>query len=484
MHLIVCVSGMHGKKLGLTINNSKKIRSYTANRKLKCNFIFLYYDIYLQYTGLNLSQFKIFLISIKEILKNCIDYPKLMFYYLFTRYEFKVINEENNLPVYQLEFSESQDVWFSRRSHIQNLVGDEIGFVNDINKFRMAKHNRVFVLGIKRKTEYSYKMEVLNHIEKHKLNNILSCQKFDHNEVKLMRLDKASLTSSEYAISGEKIFMSRNYDVVQKVGWPTNLLFFKNGEYSSMTLTESTSLKTGVTCTFSINWYHFIVETLPLLILMAKEIKGIPFFYFEKPPLQIIELIELITGAKSIQIKKCSHVKVEKLLYIQDLRSHARYQIEDKIKDIEISRTYLERKYTAPLNSKIRKLYLARESHLFRKNSNEIAVQDVLKGFGYEILYPNRLSLSEQFSKIQNADYIISQTGAGLTNMFFLQPQSTVIELRFGNYGKNFWSDYAQAAQLNYKSIDMKVNFFTGKSKVNLRELNDFLINLHRNENT
>ena len=102
--------------------------------------------------------------------------------------------------------------------------------------------------------------------------------------------------------------------------------------------------------------------------------------------------------------------------------------------------------------------------------------------FGYEILYPNRLSLGEQLSKLQNADYIISQTGAALTNMFFLSPQSSVIELRFGSYGKNFWSDYARAAQLNYHFIDMKVNFFTGKSKVNLRDLNDLLRNLHKSE--
>ena len=96
-------------------------------------------------------------------------------------------------------------------------------------------------------------------------------------------MNNASLTSTEYVISEKKIFMSRNYDVVQKVGWPTNLLLIKNDQFSSMAFTESTTLKIGVTCTFSVNWYHFIVETLPLLVLFAKEIKGIPFFYFEKP---------------------------------------------------------------------------------------------------------------------------------------------------------------------------------------------------------
>jgi len=482
MHLILCVSGKHGKKLGLTINNSQTSRSHIAKRKLRCNFVFLYYDIYLQYTGSNLSRFRIFLISMQEIVKHFIDYPKLMFYYLFNRYEFKVVIEENELSANSLEFSDSQDIWFSRRSNIQYLVGKEIGFINDINKFRMAKHNRVFVLGIKKKTAYSFEMEVFNHIEKHKLHDVLSYENFDHNKIKLTRLNNASLTSSEYAISEQKIFMSRNYDVVQKVGWPTNLLFFKNDQYSSMRLTESSSLKIGVTCTFSVNWYHFIVETLPLLLLFAKEIKGIPFFYFEKPPSQIIELIELVTEVESILIQNCSHVKVDKLLYIQDLRSRTRYKIDEKIKDIEVVRAYLEQKYKVLLKSNIRKLYLARENHLFRKNSNEVAVQDLLMRFGYEIIYPNRLSLSEQLSKIQNADYLISQTGAALTNMFFLSPQSSVIELRFGSYGKNFWSDYAKAAQLNYHSIDMRVNYFTGKGNVSLRDLNDLLSNLHKSE--
>lgn len=482
MHSILCVSGKHGKKLSLTIKNSQTSSEYIAKRKLRCNFVFLYYDIYLQYTGSNLSRFRIFLISMQEIVKNFIDYPKLMFYYLFNRYEFKVLIEENELSANQLEFSNSQDIWFSRRSNIQNLVGDEIGFINDINKFRMAKHNRIFVLGIKRKTPYSFEREVLNHIEKHKINGVLSCDKLNHNNIKLIKLNNASLTSSEYVISEKKIFMSRNYDVVQKVGWPTNLLLIKNDQFSSMALTESTTLKIGVTCTFSVNWYHFIVETLPLLVLFAKEIKGFPFFYFEKPPSQIIELIELVTEVESIQIQSCSYVRIEKLLYIQDLRSRTRYNKNEKIKDIEAVRTYLVQKYKVLSKSKIRKLYLARENHLFRRNSNEMAVQDVLMRFGYEIIYPNRLSLSEQLNKLQNADYLISQTGAALTNMFFLPPQSSVIELRFGDYGKNFWLDYAKAAQLNYHFIDMKVNFFTGKGKVSLRDLNDLLSNLHKSE--
>lgn len=484
MQNVICVSGMHGKKLSLTISYAQNILTYRAKRKLKCNFVFMYYDIYLQYFGSNLPRFKILLISIKEIFKNFIDYPKLMFYYFFTRYEFKVINEDNETSVYRLEFPESHDIWFSRRSHLQELVGNQIGFINDINKFRMAQHNRIFVLGIKQKVAYSFETEVINHIEKYKLNDVSSNEQIDHKEIKLIRLDNASLSSCEYAISRNKIYMSRNYDVIQKVGWPTNLLFIKNGHYSSMTVSESEKLKIGVTCTFSANWYHFIVETLPLLILFAKEIKGIPFLYFEKPPSQIIELIELITRVKSIHIQNCSRIKVDKLLYIQDLKSRTRYNIGEKIKDIELVRTYFEQNYNLPLDPKIRKLYLARENHLFRKNSNEMAVRDVLIKYGYEVIYPNRLSVAEQFSKLRNSDYIIAQTGASLTNMFFLSPQSSVIELRYGNYGNNLWSDYAKAGNLNYHFIEMKINFFTGKGKVKLSDLNNLLTTLHNSKKT
>jgi len=60
---------------------------------------------------------------------------------------------------------------------------------------------------------------------------------------------------------------------------------------------------------------------------------------------------------------------------------------------------------------------------------NEDEVCRFLESRGYEIVELTPLNLWKKIAVFRDADYIVSQTGAGLTNLMFCHPNVKVLEL-------------------------------------------------------
>lgn len=62
-----------------------------------------------------------------------------------------------------------------------------------------------------------------------------------------------------------------------------------------------------------------------------------------------------------------------------------------------------------------------------RRKFNEAEVIDVLQNFGFETVFPEELSFSEQISLFSHADFIIGGSGAAFTNLLFCNTSCKVI---------------------------------------------------------
>jgi capsular polysaccharide biosynthesis protein len=76
------------------------------------------------------------------------------------------------------------------------------------------------------------------------------------------------------------------------------------------------------------------------------------------------------------------------------------------------------------------KLYISRAKAARRRIVNEDDVTSVLREFGFETIYAEELSFEQQVQIFSRARYIVSNHGAGLTNMLFMQGGGSVLELR------------------------------------------------------
>lgn len=81
-------------------------------------------------------------------------------------------------------------------------------------------------------------------------------------------------------------------------------------------------------------------------------------------------------------------------------------------------------------SGKEEKIYISRAPAGRRRIVNEDEVTSILLRFGFEILRAEELSFEQQVRICSRARYIVSNHGAGLTNMLFMKEGGSVLELR------------------------------------------------------
>ena len=98
-----------------------------------------------------------------------------------------------------------------------------------------------------------------------------------------------------------------------------------------------------------------------------------------------------------------------------------------------------------------RRVYLSRGRARKRRIDNEKAVVDVLSEFDFQTIYAEDLSFEQQVKICSRARHLVSNHGAGLTNMLFMPQGASVLELRHHTDRiNNCYFTLASALELNY----------------------------------
>jgi hypothetical protein len=77
----------------------------------------------------------------------------------------------------------------------------------------------------------------------------------------------------------------------------------------------------------------------------------------------------------------------------------------------------------------VARLYVSRRKANRRKIVNELELLDYLKSQGFEEICFEDYSIAEQVFLMKNAEYLVSMHGAGLTNVMFMNPFTSVLEI-------------------------------------------------------
>ena len=97
------------------------------------------------------------------------------------------------------------------------------------------------------------------------------------------------------------------------------------------------------------------------------------------------------------------------------------------------------------------KIYISRRNALKRRIVNEHEVSEILSRFGFRTIHAEDLSFAEQVQICSSARCLVSNHGAGLTNMLFLPETGSVLELRHqADDINNCYFTLASALNLNY----------------------------------
>lgn len=99
-----------------------------------------------------------------------------------------------------------------------------------------------------------------------------------------------------------------------------------------------------------------------------------------------------------------------------------------------------------------RKLYVSRSKAARRRIANEDEVRTFLESQGFETVHLEGLAFADQVRLLAETEHLVSNHGAGLTNMLFMVPGSRVTEIRLEDDAHNncFFS-LARALDLDYR---------------------------------
>ncbi len=105
----------------------------------------------------------------------------------------------------------------------------------------------------------------------------------------------------------------------------------------------------------------------------------------------------------------------------------------------------------APAKHSGARLYVSRGRAPKRKLTNEPEVARVAEEFGFRVVYFEEHTFEEQVRLTASAEHLVSNHGAGLTNILFMRAGGGVLELRReGERERNWFYNLASAAGLRY----------------------------------
>jgi capsular polysaccharide biosynthesis protein len=226
---------------------------------------------------------------------------------------------------------------------------------------------------------------------------------------------------------------------------------------------------------WSCGYFHWLADTLPRLFLVRHHLKDwtllLPHYAralaFVEPSLAPWGVGRVRYAAKH-EVFRCRR------LFVPTHAAPAGHFNDAVIRSV---RQRLVTAYGVGGDAGADRLYISRGAARRRRVSNEADVLDVVRRFGFRVFHPESCPFAEQVRAAAAARYLVSNHGAGLTNMLFMRPGSHVLELRHQTDNvSNCYFTMASALGLNYfyqtcASTDPGEPPHTADLRVDLRRL-------------
>jgi capsular polysaccharide biosynthesis protein len=199
------------------------------------------------------------------------------------------------------------------------------------------------------------------------------------------------------------------------------------------------------------NYYHWMCGTLPLLRTYQSylDLDAIDYFYvgqFHLTGFHQESLARIGININRVIQKACT---ADRMLAAITTRF---VQLNDPIsrEAFFFTRNLFADVVTQHSSSPRTRIYVERGNVSRRRVINEDQILALLKKYDFEPVTMDGKSVSEQAEIFSRAEAIVAPHGAALTNLLFVQPYTTVIELLPEGYINNCFFVVASYAESNY----------------------------------
>lgn len=405
----------------------------------------------------------------------------------------------------KIDTSQTKLISYSMKKRFKSYCKPMIGVFNILSKEREYYYVNAFenICHIKGKVEYStqitlYAAKPQYHYQQHDLNEV---KKQNYSVLKLNNVKIIGSTSFVILSSSEALYEPYSHDVNKL--WDYKNPLIKDKIYSQFLIQckkNNVIINDGIMLSgdASYNFYHFIFEYLSkFIILNDLNIPGnipiivdevicqYPQFHellscFNKNNREIIYLkfgyiydVKTLYYLPSINIIPANYKDLHTIKYTDNLFS---------LDSIKYLRDSLLHKMTN-VNCK-KKIFISRRNSTLQRRYNEEEVERIFKKYDFQVVCPEKHSLSEQIYIFNNSNFIAGATGAAFSNILFCSPGCKVLCINSYNVELSIFSTIAKYLELDfqylsaydekYKTQDLHVEFKIDPEKIE-NILMDFL---------
>jgi capsular polysaccharide biosynthesis protein len=202
-----------------------------------------------------------------------------------------------------------------------------------------------------------------------------------------------------------------------------------------------------ITDYWSKGYFHWLTDALTRLYVVRDRINDVPLLL----PAEFERLDYVKSSLEAFGVKRVDFIGPGEVLECQSLlmpshtapSGHYNEEIIRGVREVLISA------YGA--SDQGEKIYISRRRAAKRRIVNEEEVTGVLSAFGFRTIYAEELSFAQQVQICSRAHCIVSNHGAGLTNILFMPEAGSVLELRHREDRiNNCYFTLSSALNLNY----------------------------------
>jgi len=201
------------------------------------------------------------------------------------------------------------------------------------------------------------------------------------------------------------------------------------------------------------NYYHWMVELLPRLAILQQSGIDYDYLYVQLNHQFMKDSLELLGIDLESVIKpggKHKYIQANELI-VPSMTSAFGYTPGFAVDFLRKSFIPLAQKSISKERFS-KKVFISRQNSVQRKIINEDEVFALFQKIGFVRYNLEKMSLLEQVMLFHNAESIVGEHGAGLTNIVFAQPGTRVGEIFQARYDAMYWY-LSQELKLKYSCI-------------------------------
>lgn len=203
------------------------------------------------------------------------------------------------------------------------------------------------------------------------------------------------------------------------------------------------------------NYYHWILEDLPVFITALRAVPGAKIIVKNSKFKPALDFLEKFFPNNHYTID--CNVKCESLIMSAKTGGMGAPHDHGVVhpKDVCIVKEFFS-DYMCQKSPPQKKVYVSRVG-MRRSPQGEKDLVDRLKKEGFEI-FDGNMGLFDQISYFQDVKLLVGSSGAALTNILWMQPNSSVVKISLYGERFHFFSDLAFYCGVDFENVDAAGN--------------------------